>query len=359
MLRGLLVFACMVITCCSPAPLPQKDEAVETPQPAALSPEDLHRDALVFDAHTDTLIRISQGADICRRSEEGHLDLVRMDEGGVDAQFFSIWMNASHRGQSAISNSLKLIDTLLRSFENCPDTVELALNAADVERLNREGKLAALMGIEGGHALGGDLSALRMYHRLGVRYLGLTWSNTNEFADSSEDRARWNGLNELGRQVVREMNRMGMIIDVSHLSDPAFWEVMEVTSQPVIASHSSARAVHDVVRNMSDDMLRAMARNRGVVCVNFYSRFLAPGGGRAPLEALIDHIDHMVGVAGADHVGLGSDFDGVDSLPVGIDDVSDMPKITAALLERGYAPEDVRKILGENLLRVLREVTGG
>jgi membrane dipeptidase len=358
-LRALLLFACLLPASCSPATPPETGE-VEAPvaAPPAPTPWELHRDALVFDAHTDTLIRVSQGADICRRSEEGHLDLIRMREGGVDAQFFSVWMNASYRGRAAITNTLALIDRLLRSFEECPERVGLALNAADVERLNREGRIAALIGIEGGHAMGGELSALRMYHRLGVRYMGLTWSNTNEFADSSEDRARWNGLNELGREVVREMNRMGMIVDVSHLSDKAFWDAMEVTSRPVIASHSSARAVHDVVRNMSDDMLREMARNGGVVCVNFYSRFLAPGGERAPFESLIDHIDHMVRVSGADHVGLGSDFDGVDSLPVGIDDVSDMPKITAALLERGHAPEDIRKILGLNLLRVLREVTG-
>jgi membrane dipeptidase len=356
----LLLFACLALSSCSRPPDREAAEEIAAAQPPTpATPEELHRDSLVFDAHTDTLIRISQGANICQRSDEGHLDLARMRQGGVDAQFFSIWMNASYRGRSAISHTLTLIDRLVKNFDDCPDQVGLALNAGDVERLNREGRIAALMGIEGGHAIGGDLSALRTYYRLGVRYIGLTWSNTNEFADASEDRARWNGLNDLGREVVREMNRIGMIIDVSHLSDRAFWDVTEVTSQPVIASHSSARGVHHVVRNMSDEMLRAVAANGGVVCVNFYSRFLSPDPGRAPFEALIDHIDHMVRVAGADHVGLGSDFDGVDSLPLGIDDVSDMPKITEALLARGYPPEDIRKILGLNLLRVLREVTGG
>jgi membrane dipeptidase len=279
----------------------------------------------------------------------------------------------------------------------------------DIDRAHKEHKLAALMGIEGGHSIENDIHLLRDYYRLGVRYMTLSWSNTNEWADSSGDIddpkvEHHNGLTDFGKQVVLEMNRMGMMVDISHVADKTFWDVMATSKAPVIASHSSARALVDAPRNMTDEMLKAMTTNGGVVQVNFFSGFVdedyrkanqaqakaeaaavqeyvdqmkAQGKAvnyveedrierewsakipRPPLKSLIDHIDHVAKVAGIDHVGLGSDFDGVSgATPQGIDSAADLPKITQALLDRGYSPEDIKKILGGNLMRVFREVEG-
>ncbi|MGC2153098.1 MAG: dipeptidase, partial [Terriglobales bacterium] len=282
----------------------------------------------------------------------------------------------------------------------------MAFSVADIERAHRQHKLAALMGIEGGHSIENDIHLLRDYYRLGVRYMTLSWSNTNEFADSSGDIDKpnvehHNGLTEGGKQIVLEMNRLGMLVDISHVSDKTFWDTIATTKAPVIASHSSARALSNHPRNMTDDMLRAVAKNGGVVDVNFYSAFLdenyriareaqardraaaekaytdklktegktptyldldridrewAAKIPRPPFSSLIDHIDHIAKVAGVDHVGLGSDFDGVSgATPQGIDSAADLPKITQALVDRGYSADDIRKILGGNVLRVFAE----
>ncbi len=287
-----------------------------------------------------------------------------------------------------------------------PDRMMMAFSADDIERAHREHKLAALLGIEGGHSIENDVRLLRDFYRLGVRYMTLSWSNTNEWADSSGDIdnpkvEHHNGLTEGGKQIVFEMNRLGMLVDISHVADKTFYDAIAVSKAPVIASHSSARALTNHPRNMTDDMLRAVAKNGGVVQVNFYSAFLdenyrkadeaqkndrdaaikayidqrkaagktvtyldsdrierewAAKIPRPPLSALIDHIDHIAKVAGIDHVGLGSDFDGVSgATPEGIDSAADLPKITQALLDRGYSAGDIRKILGGNLLRVFRE----
>jgi membrane dipeptidase len=282
----------------------------------------------------------------------------------------------------------------------------MAFSAADIERAHREHKLAALLGIEGGHSIENDIRLLRDYYRLGVRYMTLSWSNTNEFADSSGDVddpkvEHHNGLTEGGKQIVLEMNRLGMLVDISHVSDKTFYDAIAVTKAPVIASHSSARALTNHFRNMTDEMLRAVAKNAGVVQINFYSAFIDDNYRKAsdtqakdrdaavkanadrlkaagktvtyldndrverewtakiprpPLSALIDHIDHVAKIAGIDHVGLGSDFDGVNgATPEGINSAADLPKITQALLDRGYGADDIRKILGGNLLRVFRQ----
>jgi membrane dipeptidase len=287
-----------------------------------------------------------------------------------------------------------------------PDRMMMAFSVEDIERAHREHKLAALLGIEGGHSIENDIRLLRDYYRLGVRYMTLSWSNTNEFADSSGDindpkTTHHNGLTDGGKEIVTEMNRLGMLVDISHVADKTFYDVMSVTKSPVIASHSSARALTNHPRNMTDDMLQAIAKNGGVVQVNFYNAFIdenyrkaaeaqakdrdaavkanaeqlkaagktityldndrierewAAKIPRPPLSALIDHIDHVAKVAGIDHVGLGSDFDGVSgATPQGIDSAADLPKITQALLDRGYSADDIRKILGGNLLRVFRE----
>ncbi|MGI8782318.1 MAG: dipeptidase [Acidobacteriota bacterium] len=360
----------------------------------------IHDQAIVVDTHADTLQRVLIGKhDITQKLNSGHLDFPRMKQAGLDAEFFAIWVDSPYKGPSAIKRGLQLVDALYRMLAQAPEQASLAVNAADIERLAKAGKVAALMGIEGGHAIDNDLGVLRMFHRLGVRYMTLTWSNTNDWADSSGDTGRHNGLTAFGRQVVGEMNRIGMIVDISHVSDKTFWDTLAATTKPVIASHSSARALSGAPRNMTDDMLRAVAKNGGVVGVNFYSAFLSDdfrqrsaAGPRAstieelklrfhgdldkvaaeryrsyerpsdvpppPFSVLIDHIDHIAKVAGVDHVGLGSDFDGVDSMPAGMRDALDLPKITAALLEKGYSEQEVHKMLGGNFLRVLRVVTG-
>jgi len=373
--------------------------------PASISPgvRAMYRDAIVIDTHDDTPSRISvEGVDIGKRLPDGNVDIPRLLEGGVTGIFFSIWPDPVYVPHESIRRSLELIDVVYKTIEANPDRIGLAVTAADVIRLKKEGKVAALMGIEGGHAIQNNLSALRMFHRLGVRYMTLTHSNTNDWADSSTDAPRWHGLNELGKSVVREMNRIGMIVDLSHVSDETFYAALQVTSKPVILSHSSCRALDNHPRNATDDMLRALARNGGVVGINFYSEFVdqhfrdtmlarkkdllaqfntnarnqtsdadetsrkswyelkhyTDGVPRPPFSALIDQIDHAVKVAGVDHVGLGSDFDGAPSTPEGVDSMLDMIKIAQALKDRGYSDEDIKKILGGNFLRVLREVTG-
>lgn len=375
----------------------QRPAAVVSPEARA---QRINRSAVVIDTHVDTLQRILIGnKSIGGRLPDGMIDIPRMREGGMKGEFFSVWIDSVYSGDSATRRALQLIDAMYRTIAANPKDLELARDAADILRISKKGMIAALMGIEGGHAIHGDLGVLRMFHRLGVRYMTLTWANSNEWAGSSGDAGRDRGLTDLGRDVVREMNRIGMIVDISHVSDKTFWDVMAVATKPVIASHSSCRALCDVPRNMTDDMLRAVAKNGGVVGINFNSGFIDPefnkrdsasgrnqlaaftidqfGGDvdklaaarysvfetpdptpRPPIEKLINHIDHAVKIAGVDHVGIGSDFDGVSSVPLGVDDVSKLPVVTEALLRRGYSERDVRKILGGNFLRVLREVTG-
>jgi membrane dipeptidase len=327
----------------------------------------------------------------------------------VTGQFFSVYVdrkyaesdfitkNYARQGGSA-RRALDLIDVIYRMAEKYPNQLTMAYSVADIRRAKREGKVGALLGIEGGHAIENSLSALREFYRLGVRYMTLTHNNTNEWADACCDAPRHGGLSDYGREVVREMNRLGMFIDVSHVSDETMSDVLDVSKAPVIASHSSARALADHKRNIPDELLRRIAKNGGVVMVNFYPNFidekvrvaglerdarLKPERDRltelykddpkrladelkklndanplpvTPLSVLIDHIDHVKQVAGIDHVGLGSDFDGVPSLPQGMEDVAHLPNITYELLKRGYSEQDVRKVLGENLLRAFAEV---
>jgi membrane dipeptidase len=360
----------------------------------------LHRDAIVVDGHNDVTTWMldygfdlgMDGADPAKRPAKlywvfGWLlptprgdalrtdtDLRRLREGGVDAQFFSIFADSKCVDQGpgrCRQRALDMIAALEEQLRRHPGDLEAARTADDVRHIAAAGRIAALMGLEGGHAIENDLSNLQMFYNRGVRYMTLTWNNTNDWADSSRDLPRHNGLTDLGKRVVAEMNELGMIVDVSHVSDKTFWDVIETTKVPVIASHSAARSLADHPRNMSDDMLRAVGRNGGVVMVNFGDLFIDPekasnwkiavfalrhlGWPRTPLSVLIDHIDHVARVAGVDHVGLGSDFDGMPFFPAGIEDVSGYLNITVELLRRGYSEEDVRKILGENALRVLSD----
>ncbi len=370
----------------------------------------IHDSAIIVDTHADTPQRfLDEDFDIGSTdpNDNGHISLGKARRGNLGAEFFSIWVEPETNQGRFARHTFDLIDSVYEQAARHPDRMMMAFSVADIERAHREHKLAALMGIEGGHSIENDMHLLRDYYRLGVRYMTLSWSNTNEWADSSGDIddpkiQHHNGLTDFGKQFVLEMNRLGMMVDISHVSDKTFWDTIATTKSPVIASHSSARALVDVPRNMTDDMLRAVAKNGGVVQVNFFSAFddenflkareaqakeqdaavqkyvdqmKAEGKPvsyvdkdrierewmakipRPPLKSLIDQIDHIAKIAGVDHVGLGSDFDGVSgATPQGIDSAADLPKITQALVDRGYSAVDIHKILGGNLLRVFSQV---
>jgi membrane dipeptidase len=394
--------------------------AQNAPKPSAkmtakLTPEQVQQSSIVIDTHADTPQRfVDENFDLSDPLGTGNFNFESARKGNLGAEFFSIWVDpVPNKGQFA-HRTLQLIDAVRQQAAKHPDKMMFVTTPAGIEYAHREHKLAVLMGIEGGHSIEDSLALLRDYYALGVRYMTLTWSNSNGWADSSGDiddttipHTR-EGLTEFGKDVVYEMNRLGMMVDISHVSDRTFFRTLIITRAPIIASHSAARALCDHPRNMTDDMLRAIANSGGpkskggVVQVNFFSGFIsqayrdaakaqkpevdkavqelndkykaegkeAPPAEidqlqrqfadripRPPLSMLIDHIDHIAKVAGIDHVGLGSDFDGVSGqLPQGLDSPADLPKITAALMERGYSAEDCRKILGGNLLRVFREV---
>jgi membrane dipeptidase len=370
----------------------------------------LHNSAIVIDTHADTPQRfLDDNFDIGSTDPKdfGHISLDKARAGNLRAEFFSIWVEPETNQGHFAQHTLDLIDSVYEQAARHPDRMMLAFSVDDIERAHQQKKLAALMGIEGGHSIENDIHLLRDFYRLGVRYMTLSWSNTNEWADSSGDIddpkvQHHNGLTDFGKQVVLEMNRLGMMVDISHVADKTFWDTIAVTKSPVIASHSSARALCNAPRNMTDAMLRAVAKNGGVVDVNFFAGFLDQNYWNAvqiqkqeqeaatrayleklkvegkqvtyadedritrewmakiprpPFTVLIDHIDHIAKVAGVDHVGLGSDFDGVSgATPLGMDSAADLPKITQALLDRGYSAEDIRKILGGNVMRVFQEV---
>ena len=358
----------------------------------------IHRRAIVVDTHNDiTTSMTNDDYDLGGTPPVPYrTSLARMKQGGQTAEFFSLYIKpwyVAHGG--AARRTLDMIDSVYRAVERHPNDLMFATNSTDIRRAKREGKIACLMGIEGGHAIENSLPALREFYRLGVRYMTLTWNNTNDWADAGRGEKKHNGLSDFGKEVVREMNRLGMLVDVSHVSDKTMSDALDVSKAPIIASHSSARALSNVPRNIPDDLLRRIAKNGGVVQVNFYSYFVdaktvGPQSDERgqklkaqqealsmkyaddperlseesdkleaqnplpplPLSKLIDHIDHIVKVAGIDHVGLGPDFDGANDFPEGARDVSMYPNITYELLKRGYSEPDIRKILGENFLRV-------
>jgi len=401
---GLGLVACVADPSPPSAPANRRPPASATSTGSASTAraERLHRQAFVLDAHADTLMRtVDEGFALARRSDTGHVDLPRLAEGGVDGQVFAVWVDPAYPPGRAARRALAMIDSLLLTIERHPGRIGLARTATEARVLAERGRLAAFIGVEGGEAIENDLSILRTLHRLGASYLTLTWWGPNALADGSGEKPRWDGLGPRGREVVRELNRLHMMVDVSHASDDTFFDVLALTRDPVIASHSGARAVCPHHRNLSDEMLRALAKNGGVVGINFYSGFLdadymtrsdrlrerlkpeleaiskrfadRPGRAReerwaflkakardelpeVPLGRVVDHIDHVVRVAGVDHVGLGSDFDGFSFGPKELVDASRLPLLTAELVRRGYADRDVEKILGGNFLRVFEEV---
>jgi membrane dipeptidase len=338
----------------------------------------LHREAIVIDTHNDiTSPMTDEGFDLGARDTSGktQTDIPRMKEGGLGAEFFAIYVAAKYAKEGGSARrALEMIDGVYEQARRHPESLEMAFTSDDIRRIHKAGKISALMGIEGGHAIEDSLPALREFYRLGVRYMTLTHTNTNNWADSAggignPPEKRHNGLSDFGKEVVREMNRMGMMVDISHVSDDTFRAAIEVSQAPVIASHSSCRALTNVPRNLTDDMLRALAKNGGVAMINFYAGFInteyaKPGtpaptksAEKATMDMLMQHFEHAIMVAGIDHVGIGSDFDGVEGLlPAGMEDVSKLPTITYELLKRGHSEADVKKVLGENLLRVMGEV---
>ena len=294
------------------------------------------------------------------RHADGYMDLPRIREGGLDAEFFAIYMEEEPRPGMAVKRAFGQIEAVLALCDKYPEDVALATTAADVRRIAASGRLAALMGVEGGYMIEDDLRVLRLFHRLGVRYMSLTHAFNTHWADSSGTGEpvppRHRGLSAFGVEVVKEMNRLGMIVDVSHTADSTFDDVLEVTEAPVIASHSSVDGVKEHVRNMSDDMLRALAKNGGVIHIDTVIKYIDPlERPTTPLSVFIDHIAHAIEVAGPDHVGLGLDYGYDAPAPAGLEHVGKLGAVTYELLKRGYDEETVRKILGENTLRVMAE----
>jgi len=362
----------------------------------------LHFSCIVVDTHDDTTQRFLDGKfDLGTRSSTGSIDLPRMKEGGLGAIFFSIWIPTKITGPDAVNRAMIQIDAVREQVRLHPKDLVLATTAAEIREARKQGKIAALMGVEGGHMINSNLGVLRSYAALGVRYMTLTHSGNDEWADSSTDKPAHNGLTDFGKDVVREMNRLGVMVDTSHVSDKTFYDALETSKAPLIASHSSCRAICDAARNMTDQMIKDLAAKGGVIQINYHVGFLSREfrdaekanpelnkaisaevmkrcgdnegcqilegdhitreyveQGKLPrvdFTKIIEHIDHAVKVAGIDHVGLGSDFDGAN-MPYGMEDATKLPKITEALLQKGYSEGDVRKILGENTLRLMTEV---
>ncbi len=323
--------------------------------------EELHRRSIVIDAHCDTALLAAEGNyDLAERHDTRHLDFPRMREGGVTAQIFAVFVEQRHLPAQATRRALQVIDAVYRQVESSQGSARLVTRAADIEAAKADGALGVILGLEGAEALEGDLGVLRTFHRLGVRNIGLTWNFRNQAADGVAEERTGGGLTTFGVALVEEMNRLGIVVDIAHLSPAGVEDVLTISQAPIIASHANARAVCDHRRNLTDAQLEKIARNGGVVGVTFVPPFVDGADGGATLQRVLDHVDHMVRVMGDDHVGLGSDFDGFfgEEGTAGLEDVSRMPAITAGLLERGYSEDSVQKILGGNFLRVFRQVMG-
>ena len=373
-----------------------------------MNAEELHKSALVFDAHCDSILNVMRhDYEFCDRHTEHHVDIPRLKEGGIDVEGFAIWVDPRKYKEMQSIEVFKTLDLLEDQANKNPDDISIVTTADEARKTVSEGKIGMLIGLEGGHAIEDSLELVHQYYSRGIRYITLTWMFSNNWADSSTDKSRWGGLNPLGVSVVKEMNRIGMMVDLSHTSDETVLDVFEVSEKPVIMTHSCAKSLCDHPRNVSDDLLKKLAQNGGVMGVNFYLGYLVEELVKAtePLEKIynkkkqkiidkygknteqtktelkklydsgnkawnsrpgldstckiiVDHIDHVVNTAGIDHVGLGSDFDGISLLPVDLKDASEVPNITKELVARGYSETDIKKILGENFMRVFKEVCG-
>jgi membrane dipeptidase len=386
----------------------QHKKTTSVAQETANDPLSIHKRAIAVDMHADTVQRVlDEHVDLQQRLSDGHFDAVRAKAGGLDAQFFSIWVEPQlfgGGGPRAVKRADDQIAAIRELAERHPETWQLATSAADVLRAAQNGKIAALLGLEGGYAIDEKLENVKRYYDFGVRYMSPAWSVSTSWAGSSGDEVgETRGLNEFGKSVVREMNRLGMMVDVSHVSDKTFWDIINTSTKPVIATHSACRTIANVPRNLTDDMIRALANTGGVVNVIFYPEHIEPGWSElkkkvdveiAPMvqeasanepgdavhkklardrvrqreyarrlppvyvSRIVDHIDHIVKLVGVDHVGIGSDFDGVQSTAADLSNVADLPNLTKELLNRGYSESDVDKILGGNMLRVMDAQAG-
>jgi membrane dipeptidase len=397
LMRRALLLLCTIACLCLAAPLARRTAADDVAERA----HKVHFSSIVLDTHDDTTQRFfAKDFDLGKRNPDGHVDIPRMREGGMNAIFFSIWIDGRIMGPPAVQKALDQIDAVHENVRTFSKDMVFARTAEEVRRAHAQGKIAALMGVEGGHMIGNDIRVVRIFADLGVRYMTLSHFYNDEWADSSTDKPAHNGLTDFGKDIVREMNRQGILVDISHVSDKTFYDALEVSKAPLIASHSSCRALCNHVRDMSDDMIKALAAKGGVIQINYERSFIdqaykdaydkETGGvvqhfsdltkncnndaacisreiatlqkkltaeGKLPhvsWERIVEHIDHAVKLVGADHVGLGSDFDGAD-MPEGMEDCSKLPKITEALLRKGYSESDIRKILGENTLRVMEQ----
>lgn len=395
---GLIVWIALLL----PPGLHAQQKAPSEPSVSAQARK-IHGAAIVIDTHSDTPSATVNGFDIATKDSKQMEDIGKLRAGGMGAQFLAAYVGQDYvKTNQSAHRALEMIDTIRFDIVGKHrETFALATTAGDIERIHREGKIAALIGIEGGHAIEDSLRLLRDYYALGVRYMTLTHVNTNNWADSSGDINKpdvkhHNGLTDFGREVVHEMNRLGMMVDVSHVSDKTFYDVLAATKAPVIASHSSCRAISNIPRNMTDDMIKALAQNGGIIQINYGCEFLSQRSADegikrwqamdtiqerykndpeklkeeekrlmedyrknvppATLDDVVAHIDHVKKLVGIDYVGLGSDFDGVTCTPVGLEDASKLPNLTQALLTKGYTPEEIGKVLGGNTLRLMRAV---
>jgi membrane dipeptidase len=328
-----------------------------------------NRSCPVVDLHCDTLLKVGPGRGLGQGRADTHLDLPRLGEAGVSGQFFACYIEPHHVSHRALERTLEMIEAFYREVAENPGRLVAAVGAGGIREAHRAGRVAGLLAVEGGEALQGNLGLLGTLYRLGVRSLTLTWNFRNALADGWQESRTGGGLSRFGALVVKEMGRLGMLVDVSHLSDAGFRQVLEETSGPVIASHSNARTVCEHPRNLTDEQIRALAARGGVMGLNLAPGFLRAGAGRpvaggtdeaAPVRATLadalDHVDHIVRLVGPAHVGLGLDLDGISGLPEGFEDVASLPRLTQGLFERGHSPQTVRAILGGNFLRVMEEV---
>jgi len=327
-----------------------------------------HKSMTVCDAHCDTVDRLITGADLNTRSAKGQVDIPRLIEGGIDVQVFACCAGGPGKSHGYYAQlATKKLNTLRQQFNKHSKSIELALKLSDIYKANQNGKISAILAIESGQAIENDVNRLRSFYNLGVRIMTIMWKST-DWADASQEKIKHNGLTDFGKSVVKEMNRLGMIVDVSHSADKTVVDVLKTSSEPIIASHSCARAICDHPRNLSDQLIKNIASSGGLVCVNFYALYLdykfktefdkKRKSDPPSYTKVIDHIEHIIKVGGIDAVGLGSDFDGRIIPPKGLEDTSKMPKITEALLTRGYLEEEIVKIMGGNFLRVFGQVCG-
>ena len=391
MFRAICLIACLCLGIVLISAAPISDKAKK-----------LHFSSIVIDTHDDTTQRLLDPKfDLGARHSDGSIDIPRMRDGNLSALFFSIWIPSKITGPQAVKQALDQIDAVRETVRKHPHDLILATTADEIRAAHAQNRIAALIGVEGGHMIGNDLSVLRSFAALGVRYMTLTHMGNTDWADSSTDKPEHNGLTDFGKDVVREMNRLGVIVDVSHVSDKTFYDVLATSTAPVFASHSSCRAICNAARNMTDDMIHDLAKHGGVIQINYHVGFLSQEFRDAEaahpelqkgIEAeiknrcgddencssivgdqivreymqsaklprvdwtkIVEHIEHAVKIGGIDHVGLGSDFDGA-SMPFGMEDASHLPQITEALLQKGYSDSDIHKILGENTLRLLHDV---